>query len=73
MNPQSGTKSPLDCKQQSTLTELQQKIDAGVKMAIAKAIEKHRKLGESISIWEDGKVITLTADQIPPLKLDNNS
>lgn len=73
MNRQSGTKSPLDRKPQITLTELHQKIDAGVKIAIAKAIEKHRKLGESISIWQDGKVITLTADQIPPLKLDNNS
>lgn len=73
MSPQSGTKSPLDRKLQITLTELQQKIDAGIKIAIAKAIEKHRKLGESISIWQDGKVITLTADQIPPLKLDNHS
>ena len=44
-----------------------------MKIAIAKAIEKHRRLGESISIWQDGKVITLTADQIPPLKLDNDS
>ncbi len=73
MNPQSGTKSSLDSKPQITLTELQQKIDAGVKIAIAKAIEKHRKLGESISIWQDGKVITLTADQIPPMKLDNDN
>ncbi|HAX74955.1 MAG TPA: hypothetical protein DCY88_03755 [Cyanobacteria bacterium UBA11372] len=50
-----------------TLTELQKKIDAGVKIAIAEAIEKHRRLGQSISIWQDGKVVTLTADQIPPL------
>ncbi|MEZ2227410.1 MAG: hypothetical protein ACBR50_14195 [Microcoleus sp.] len=63
----------MDRKPQIPLTELHQKIDAGVKIAIAKAIEKHRKLGESISIWQDGKVITLTADQIPPLKLDNDS
>ncbi len=49
------------------LTELHQKIDAGVKLAIAEAIEKHRKLGQSISIWQDGQIITLTADQIPPL------
>jgi hypothetical protein len=38
-----------------------------VKLAIAKAIERHRKLGESISIWQDGQVVTLTAEQIPPL------
>ncbi len=47
--------------------KLSSQIDAGVKLAIAKAIEKHRLLGESISIWQDGKVVTLTADQIPPL------
>jgi hypothetical protein len=40
-------------------------IDEGVRAAIAEAIERHRKLGESISIWQDGKVVTLTADQIP--------
>ncbi|MEL7036632.1 MAG: hypothetical protein AAFO04_13570 [Cyanobacteria bacterium J06592_8] len=47
-------------------------IDTGVKLAIAKAIERHRRLGESISIWEDRKVVTLTADQIPPLKIQMN-
>ena len=50
-----------------TLTELHQKIDAGVRAAIAEAIERHRKLGESISILKDGQIVTLTADQIPPL------
>ena len=49
------------------LTKFHQKIDADVKLAIAEAIEKHRKLGESISVWQDGKIVTLT-DQIPPLE-----
>ena len=57
---------------EQSLTELYQKIDAGVKLAIAEAIEKHRKLGQSISIWQDGKVVTLTADQIPPLELEKS-
>ncbi|MDF5708721.1 MAG: hypothetical protein PUP90_13925 [Nostoc sp. S4] len=48
--------------------KLSSQIDAGVKLAIAKAIERHRRLGESISIWQDGQVVTLTAEQIPPLK-----
>jgi hypothetical protein len=47
--------------------KLSSQIDAGVKLAIARAIERHRRLGESISIWQDGKGVTLTADQIPPL------
>ncbi|MHC5727972.1 MAG: hypothetical protein ACYTXY_28345 [Nostoc sp.] len=47
--------------------KLSSQIDAGVKLAVAKAIERHRRLGESISIWQDGQVVTLTADQIPPV------
>jgi hypothetical protein len=33
-----------------------------VQLAIAEAIERHRRLGESIAIWRDGKVVVLTAD-----------
>ena len=47
--------------------KLSDKIDVGVKAAIAEAIERHRKLEQSISIWKDGKVVTLTAEEIPPL------
>jgi hypothetical protein len=46
--------------------QLSSKIDAGVKTAIAEAIERHRKLGQSISIMRDGQIITLTGEQIPP-------
>ncbi|MGK7879177.1 MAG: hypothetical protein AB4060_03630 [Crocosphaera sp.] len=47
--------------------KLSDQIDAGVKTAISKAIDRHRRLGESISILKDGKVVTLNADQIPLL------
>ena len=45
---------------------LSNKINEGVKAAIAQALERHRKLGESIAVWRDGRVVILTADQIPP-------
>ena len=67
MTLKSGAKLHQQTMNNQNLTELQKKIDAGVKIAIAEAIEKHRRLGQSISIWQDGKVVTLTADQIPPL------
>jgi len=73
MNPQSGIKSSTENKTPSPLTEIHQKIDIGVKAAIANAIERHRKLGESISIWQEGKVVTLTAEQIPSPNLENKS
>jgi uncharacterized protein (DUF2249 family) len=61
---------PLTEISEPTLTELHRKIDAGVRLAVAEAIERHRRLGESISFLKDGKIVTLTADQIPPLNLD---
>lgn len=47
---------------------LHSKINTGVKAAIAEAIERHRKLGQSISIMQDGKVVTLTAEEIPTIQ-----
>lgn len=51
---------------------LSNKITEGVKAAIAQALERHRKLGESIAIWRDGKVVILTADRIPPTPSTDN-
>jgi hypothetical protein len=45
---------------------LSSKINEGVKAAIALALERHRKLGESVAIWRDGTVVVLPAAQIPP-------
>lgn len=50
--------------------KLSEQIDAGIKQAIAKAIEKHRKLGESITILQDGKIVTLTGEEIPTKRID---
>lgn len=48
--------------------KLSEQIDSSVRAAIASAIERHWRLGESISILKDGKIVTLTADQILPLE-----
>jgi hypothetical protein len=52
---------------------LSSKMNAGVEEAIAQAIERHRKLGEAIAVWREGKVVVLTADQIPPLQTPSAS
>ncbi|KAM3111727.1 hypothetical protein [Phormidesmis sp. 146-33] len=58
----------------ATVTEAEiriqhQKIKEGVKVAIAQALERHRRLGESIAVWQDGKVVILEANEIPPMRL----
>ncbi|HEY9804031.1 MAG TPA: hypothetical protein V6D25_27110 [Leptolyngbyaceae cyanobacterium] len=55
------------------MKNLHSKIDAGVKAAIAAAIERHRQLGQSISIMQDGKVVTLNADEILEIQNQQNN
>jgi hypothetical protein len=57
-------------KQSKPRQLLSTKINVGVKAAVAAAIERHRKLGESIAVWEDGKVVILTADRISPISAE---
>jgi hypothetical protein len=45
-----------------------EQLTEGVKAAIAQALERHRRLGESIAVWQDGGVVVLTADQIPAVQ-----
>jgi hypothetical protein len=49
-------------KQQRKTREL---IIEGVKEAVARALERHKKLGESVAVWKDGKVVMLKPSQIP--------
>ena len=37
----------------------------GIGVAISKGLDCDRRLGESIAVWQDGKVVILSADQIP--------
>jgi transcriptional antiterminator Rof (Rho-off) len=62
-----GRRFTEDQMDSQEMTILHQKIEQGVKVAVAQALERHRKLGESIAVWRDGQVVTLSADQIPAI------
>jgi hypothetical protein len=49
--------------------ELDEKIDAGVKAAIAHALEDHRRAGRPIAIWKDGKVMIVPVEEGPEMAL----
>ena len=34
--------------------------------AVALAIEEHRRLGNPIAVWRDGKVVWIPPEEIPP-------
>lgn len=52
------------------MKNLHRKIEAVAQAAVAQAIERHRRLGESISFMKDGKIVTLTAEEIPQIQVD---
>lgn len=51
----------------NTSNLLSEQIHQGVQKAIIKAMERHRKLGESIAISQNGKVVILPPEKIPHL------
>ncbi|MEJ7615798.1 MAG: hypothetical protein WKF30_02220 [Pyrinomonadaceae bacterium] len=46
--------------------ELQRKIAKGVKFSIAMALEEHKRMGRSIAIWRDGRVVIVPPEEINP-------
>lgn len=56
-------------------TSLIDKINAGVKYAIAKAIAEHKKAGRSIAVWskEENKVVIIPASEIKEPNFDLDS
>jgi len=55
----------MDNMTEENQTTLYDQITEAARDAIAQALERHRKLGESIAVWQDGQVVVLRADQIP--------
>ena len=40
-----------------------ERIDRGIKRGVAQAFAAHRKAGEKVVIWEDGRILEI----VPPL------
>lgn len=42
-----------------------EQILKSVKVGVAQALARHQRLGQSIAVWQEGKVVILEAAQIP--------
>jgi hypothetical protein len=47
---------------QEAREEIWQKVGAGVKAGVAMALDEHYRMGRSIVVWRDGKVVTLAPE-----------
>ena len=39
--------------------DLSERVDLGVKLGVAKALEAHRKAGEKVAIWRNGRIVDI--------------
>ena len=53
-----------DLKELAESLEEGEAIDLAMKEAVREALLEHKRLGHDIVVWRDGKVVTLTADEI---------
>ena len=44
-------------------------IDKALTSAVREAVERHRRLGQHVIIWRDGKVVRLPPEEIPPYEI----
>lgn len=47
----------------------QYRITQGVKAAVAQALDRHRRLGESVVVMQGDVIITLKPEEIPPMPI----
>lgn len=47
-------------------------IDAAIARGVARAIEDHRRAGNPIAVWRDGRVVWIPPEEIPPLREDDH-
>ena len=40
-----------------------EKVYAGLKIAVARALEEHRRAGRKVAVWKDGKAIRLSVEE----------
>ena len=42
-----------------------EEVNQALSTAIHKALREHKRLGQSVVVWQDGKVVTLAPEDIP--------
>jgi hypothetical protein len=51
--------------EQELMLEHQLRVIEGVQAAVAHALDRHRRLGESIAVMQDDEIVILQGDEIP--------
>jgi hypothetical protein len=49
---------------ESKKSDLHERIEFGVRRGVARALAEHKRLGRSIVVWRDGRIVEISADGI---------
>lgn len=44
--------------------DILKRIDIGVQRGVAKALSEHKRLGQPIVVWRDGKIVEIPPEEI---------
>lgn len=44
--------------------KLFERIDLGIRRGVAKALAEHKQSGQSISVWQDGRLVKISPEKI---------
>jgi hypothetical protein len=47
------------------IAEIRRQVNEGVREGVRKALLRHKKAGQSVSVWRDGRVVMIPPEQIP--------
>jgi hypothetical protein len=50
----------------------QNRITQGVKAAVAQALDRHRRLGESVVVMQGDVIVTLKPEDIQPMEVETD-
>lgn len=53
-------------------TDLSRLIEDGVRRGVARALAEHKKAGRSIVVMHEGKIVELSADEIPDTDVEDD-
>ena len=48
------------------------RIERALRAAVRDALQRHKRDGDPVAVWRDGRVVWLPADEIPPLVAESS-
>lgn len=52
--------------------EILNRMKLGVRLGVAQALAEHKRAGQSIVVWQDGKIVKIPPEEIVVPKVDEN-